>query len=54
MIFKHQNVRPGQIHKRIVDVCIECAMNAGNVRKRCGLFEEGKTNMPQVSVRAVQ
>ena len=24
----------------------EVAMNAGNVRKRCGLFEEGKTNMP--------
>jgi hypothetical protein len=27
-------------------VYIEGAMNAGNVRKRRGLFEDGKTNVP--------
>jgi hypothetical protein len=39
-----EKVYPPEIHTQIVEV-YEGAMNEGNVRKRCGLFKDGRTNV---------
>jgi hypothetical protein len=40
-----KNFRPVEIHRQIVEVCGEGAMNEGNVRKWCPLFNEGMINV---------
>jgi hypothetical protein len=42
---KAKNVHPAEIHRRIVEVCGECAINERNAKKWCRLFEEGRTNV---------
>jgi hypothetical protein len=42
---KAQNVRAAEIHKQIVEVYGEGALNEGNVRKWCRLFKDGRTNV---------
>jgi hypothetical protein len=44
-ILNAKNVRLVGIHRHIVEVYRESAMNEGNVRKGCRLFKEGRTNM---------
>jgi hypothetical protein len=40
-----KNVCPAEIHRQIVEVYDEGAINEGNVRKWCRLFNVGRTNV---------
>jgi hypothetical protein len=42
---KTKNIHPAEIHKQIVAVCGEGAMNEENESNRCRMFKEGKTNV---------
>jgi len=43
-----KNVRPCEIHQRLVAVYGEHVMNAANVRKRCIMFTNGRTDVHDV------
>jgi hypothetical protein len=40
-----KNIRTAEIHGQIVKAYVEGVMYEGNVRKRCRLFKEGRTNV---------
>ena len=40
-----KNNHPAEINMQTVEVCGESAINEGNVRKRCRLFEEIRTSL---------
>jgi hypothetical protein len=42
---KAKIVRPAKIHRKIVEVYGEGAINERSVRKWCRLFKDGRTNM---------
>jgi len=40
-----ENVRPSEIHQRLVAVCGEHIMNVASVRKWCTMFRNGQTDV---------
>ena len=40
-----ENVRPSEIHRRLVAVYVEHVMNAASVRKWCTMFRNGRTDV---------
>jgi len=40
-----ENVRPSEIHRRLVAVYGEHVMNAASVRKWCKMFRDGRTDV---------
>ena len=44
-ILQAENVRPSEIHRRLVAVYGEHVMNAASVRKWCTMFRNGRTDV---------
>ena len=42
---QEENIRPSEIHRRLVAVYGEHVMNAASVRKRCTMFRNGRTDI---------
>jgi hypothetical protein len=42
---KAKDVHTVEMHRRIVELCGESAINERNAKKWCRLFEEGRTNV---------
>ena len=40
-----ENVRPSEIHRRLVEAYGEHVMKAASVRKRCTMFTNGRTDV---------
>jgi hypothetical protein len=47
-----KNLLKAEIHRKFVEVYGDGAVNEGNVRKWCRLFEEGRTNLLDEERRA--
>ena len=45
-----ENVRPCEIHQRLVAVCGEHVMNAASVRKWCTMFTNGRTDIHDTEI----
>ena len=44
-VIRFLNVRPNEIHRRLVAVYSEHVMNAASVRKWCTMFKKGRTDV---------